>query len=121
MDEGVDLVQILLRHGAADLVFDVVVHIKVVLDGSLVPARDESDPVHPGLPSLLHSILDEGLVQDRQHLFRHCLGCGKKPRAVTSRGKETLPQHEAFSVDALSSTNWAGCSVLSNTDLQKIP
>ncbi len=55
------------------------VRIEVVFDSSLRTARNEDQPGHSSLDRLLDGVLDERLVDDREHL----LGTGLR------RGKET--------------------------------
>ena len=50
------------------------------------PGHDD-DLVAAGSNRLFHAVLNDRLVDDRQHLFRHDLGGRKKPRAH-ARGRE---------------------------------
>jgi hypothetical protein len=55
----------------------------VVFDHALVPAGDEDEVLDAGLPRLIHDVLDQRAVHDRQHFFRHGFGrrqeSGAKP------------------------------------------
>ncbi len=49
----------------------------MVLDHLLVPAGDEDDMLDSGLAGLVHGILHDWPVDDRQHLLGHCLVAGR--------------------------------------------
>ena len=53
----------------------------MVLDHALVAARDEDEMLDPGLPRLVHDVLDERPIDDGQHFLRHGLGGGQEPGA----------------------------------------
>src|SRR6185436_9306864 len=63
-------------------------HVKVVFDGPFMPAGHKDHLPHPGGISLLHGVLDQGLVDDRQHLLRLSLGGWQKARAETRDGED---------------------------------
>jgi hypothetical protein len=51
-------------------------HVEVILDGVLAAPSDEDDVVDPGRDRLLDAVLNDRLVDQRQHLFRLRLGGG---------------------------------------------
>jgi hypothetical protein len=53
----------------------------MVLDRALVAAGDEHHVGDAGRCGFLHGVLDERLVDDRQHLLRARLGDGKEAAA----------------------------------------
>lgn len=63
---------------------------KVLLDGALGTADDDQDVRDAGLHGLLHDILDDRLVHDRQHLLGHGLGDRQETRAETGGGNDGL-------------------------------
>ena len=58
--------------------------IEVILDGTLVTAGDEDHLPDPGGGGLLHGVLDQRLVDDRQHLLRARLG--RREESCTAAG-----------------------------------
>ena len=76
-----------LRERPVELELDV----EVVLDHRLVAAGDENEVLDARGPRLVDHMLDDRPVDDRQHLFRHGLGCGKKARAQSGDGKHGFP------------------------------
>jgi hypothetical protein len=59
------------------------VGIEVILDRTLGSTGDEHQPPGTGGAGLIHRILDQRLVDDRQHLFRAGLGGRQEPRAAS--------------------------------------
>ncbi len=64
--------------------------VEVVLDRPLVPAGDEDHLPDAGGVGLLDGVLDQRLVDDRQHLLRHGLGGRKKARAEAGYRKNRM-------------------------------
>ncbi len=62
-------------------------HVEVVLDRPLAPARDQHDLFDARGDRLLHHVLDERLVHERQHLLGRRLCCRQKPGAQPGGGK----------------------------------
>ena len=62
--------------------------VEVVFDRALVAARHEDHFGHPRGGRLLHGVLDERLVDDREHFLRHGLGGRQESRAETVDGKD---------------------------------
>ncbi len=63
----------------------------MVFDGSLGGAGDEHQAAGAGLQSLLDGILDQGLVDDREHLLRTRLGRREEARTPTGHWKHGSP------------------------------
>jgi hypothetical protein len=62
-------------------------HVEVVFDRILAPAGDEDDVVHAGRNRLFDAVLDDRLVDQRQHFFRLCLGGGEESGAEPGGGE----------------------------------
>ena len=71
--------------------------VEVVFDGPLAPSRDEDDLGDAGLLRLFDAVLDERLVHESQHLFRHGLGGGEKSGAEPADGENGLPDSHVVS------------------------
>ena len=67
--------------------------IEMVLDRRLVPAGDKDELFNPRGGGFLDGILDQRLVDDRQHFLRHRLRGGKKAGAEPADGKNGFPDH----------------------------
>ena len=65
--------------------------VEVVFDRVLAAPGDDDDPLDPRGLRLLDDVLDEGTVDERQHLLRLGLGGGKEPRAEPGRRKYRYP------------------------------
>ena len=63
------------------------VGVEMVFDGALGTAGDEHQQSRTRGQRFLRRVLDEGLVDDRQHLLRARLGGGKEARAASGDGK----------------------------------
>src|SRR6185369_818186 len=70
--------------------FELVGFVEMILDGSLVASGDEDHVGNSRCRRLLDRILDQRLVDDRQHLFRACLGHGQESRAESGYRKHGL-------------------------------
>ena len=64
--------------------------VEVILDRLLRGPGDEHEVIDPGRHRLLHRVLDEGLVDDREHLLRECLGRGQEPGAQPRHREDRL-------------------------------
>ena len=72
----------------------------MILDGALGCAGDEDEPPRPGSQGLFDGVLNEWLIDDRQHLLGTCLGRRKKARAApghreNSRTNSRLQNHSS--------------------------
>ena len=59
----------------------------MVFDDVLAAAGDEDELLDPGFPGLLDRVLDDRLVDHRQHLLGHGLGGGQEAGAHAGDGK----------------------------------
>jgi hypothetical protein len=66
-------------------------NVEVILDDSLVAPRHEDKVLNSGLSSLIHDILDDGLVNDSQHFLWNGLGSRQKSRAESSYRENCFP------------------------------
>ena len=64
--------------------------VEVVLDRVLAAAGDQDDVVDAGGDRLLDAVLDDRLVDERQHFLGLRLGSGQKPRAESGGGEDRL-------------------------------
>ena len=70
--------------------------VEMVLDDALVAAGDEDEMLDPGGARLVHHVLDDRPVDDRQHLLGHGLGRRQEARAETGNGKNGLADGTCF-------------------------
>ena len=74
--------------------------VEVILDGVLAAAGDEDDVVDAGRDRLLDAVLDDRLVDERQHFLRLRLGGGQEAGAEAGGGKDGLSnQRHALLLD----------------------
>jgi hypothetical protein len=66
--------------------------VEMILQRALATAGDEDELLDPGGPGLLDRILDERLVDDRQHLLRDRLGRRQETGAEPGHRKDRLAQ-----------------------------
>ena len=59
----------------------------MVLNGGLAVTGDDDDVGAASLNGFLDAVLDERLIDERQHLLGHGLGGGEEARAQASGGK----------------------------------
>ena len=64
--------------------------VEMVDDGTLVPASHDDDLVDASGDRFLDAVLDDGLVDDRQHLLRLRLGRRQEARAESGGRKDGL-------------------------------
>ena len=81
-----DRQQILLVAGLQQ-VFQLEADVEVVFDGGLAAAGHDDDVLNAGMDRLFDAVLDDRLIDDRQHLFRLRLGGGQKAGAEPGGGK----------------------------------
>jgi hypothetical protein len=93
--------QQLLLVGLLERHLELVGHVEVVLDGPLVAAGDEDHLAHAGRVGLLHRVLDQRLVDHRQHLLGLRLGGRQEAGAEAGDRKDGLGDlldgHASFS------------------------
>ncbi|MGY3461976.1 hypothetical protein ACVWW5_007426 [Bradyrhizobium sp. LM3.4] len=61
--------------------------VEMIFDDTFVAAGDEDEVLDAGFPGLVIDILDQRLVDDRQHFLRHRLGGGQDAGAEAGNGK----------------------------------
>ena len=61
--------------------------VEVVFHRALAAAGDDDDVLNSGGDRLFHAVLNDGLVDQRQHLLGDDLGGRQKTRAEPARGK----------------------------------
>ena len=64
--------------------------VEVVFDHPLVAARHKDEMLDARLPRLIHHVLDQWPVHDRQHFLRHGLGGREEPRAQAGHGENSF-------------------------------
>jgi len=62
----------------------------VVLNGSLAPTGHDDDVLYAGMNRLLDAVLDDGFVDDGQHLFGLRLGRWQKTRPESRGGENSF-------------------------------
>ena len=67
--------------------FQFVAHVEVVFDGLLAAPGDDDDLVAAGSERFFHAVLNDWLVDQRQHLFGLGFGSGQKT-STQSGGRE---------------------------------
>jgi hypothetical protein len=73
-----------------ELAFELVGGVVVVLDGALVAAGHEDHVADARGVGLFHGVLDQRLVDHRQHFLGLCLGGGQKAGAKARNGEYSL-------------------------------
>ena len=64
--------------------------VEVVFHGALAAAGDDDDVLDAGGDGLFNAVLDDGLVDQSQHLFGDDFGGGQKTRAESAGGEDRL-------------------------------
>ncbi|MNT26671.1 hypothetical protein D3C72_1622640 [compost metagenome] len=85
-----DQFELLVLARALELLLQLVGLVEIVGDSVLVTVGDEHQGVTARFDRLIHGVLDQRPIDDRQHLLRHRLGCRKKTRAQTCYWKYRL-------------------------------
>ena len=68
-------------------VFQLEADVEMIFDGGLAAAGDDDDVLNAGMDRLFHAVLDDGLVDDGQHLLGLRLGGGQKSGAQPGGGE----------------------------------
>ncbi len=61
--------------------------VEVILDGGFAAPGDDDDVLNPGVDRFFDAVLNDGLVDDRQHLFGLGLGGGQKAGSQPGGGE----------------------------------
>ena len=78
--------------------FELETVVEVILDGPLLAARDDDDLLDAGSDGLLDRVLDDGLVDERQHLLGLCLRGGQEACPPARGGEDCLANAHRSSV-----------------------
>src|ERR1017187_639 len=107
------------------VIFQLETEIEMVFDGCLPAPCYDNHVANSGGIRFFHRVLNQGFVDERQHLLRHSFGGREKPRPQTRCRKHRLshlshvPASLVFAAANESST--AACRVFAKTDFQKMP
>jgi hypothetical protein len=82
-----DLVQLFALPARFEERFELDGNVEMVFNGVLAAAGDQNDVVGPRGARFFDAVLDDRLVDQRQHLFRLSLGCRQEPGAESRGGK----------------------------------
>ncbi len=85
--DGSDLAQLVDLAPRLQELLQLEVQIEVILDRPLLAAGDDDDLLDAGLDRLFDSVLDDRLVNEREHLLRLRLG-GREEAGPPSRGRK---------------------------------
>ena len=64
-----------------------VLHVKMVFDGGFAGSGDDNNVLNSGMQRLFHTLLNEGFVDQRQHLLGLRLG-GRQETGTQTRRRE---------------------------------
>ena len=88
---GADDARVLLLAVAHKALFKVGGVVKVILDRGFAAVCDYEDLLNAGGHGLLHDVLDDGLIHERQHLLGGAFGVGQQTRAQPCGGDNGFP------------------------------
>ena len=88
--------------GLGELPLELGIRVEVILDCALRGSRDEDQLLGAGLERFFDGVLDQRLVDDRQHLFRRRFGRGQKASSSARNGEHdgSNRRHRYLSVDS---------------------
>ncbi|MCY1423440.1 hypothetical protein D9M71_391510 [compost metagenome] len=93
VDQATDADQVFLLVGVADLAFQLVADVEVVFQGALATTSDDADLGQAGFEGLFNGVLDQWLVDHRQHFLGHGLGGREEASAVAGSREQTFLDH----------------------------
>jgi hypothetical protein len=70
--------------------FELRAEVEVIFDGRLAAAGDNDDLIAPGGEGFFDTVLDDGLVDERQHFLGNGFGGGQKASAKSGGGEYRL-------------------------------
>ena len=70
--------------------FEFELAVEMVLDHRFVATGHKDEMFDAGFPRLIHDMLDQRAVYDREHFLGHRLGGRKKPRAQAGHGENSF-------------------------------
>ena len=99
-DDVADELQQVVLTGLGELALELGIGVEVILDRALRRARDEDQPIRAGVERFFDGVLDQRLVDDRQHLLRRRLRRRQKARSSTRDRKHGCSNawHRSLSV-----------------------
>src|SRR4029079_5376212 len=96
-----DLDQQVMPPALFQLGFQLIGLVEMILDRALVAAGDKYHMGNAGSDRLVHSVLNEGLVHDREHLFGGRLGRRQKAGAQARDGEYGFGDSSQFTTSSL--------------------
>jgi hypothetical protein len=81
--------------------------VEMILDGALAAPGDEDELLDARRPRLLDRVLDQRLVDDRQHLLRHRLGRRQEARAEAADREDRLADGSRHAMPLSLTNEWA--------------
>ncbi|MNZ27266.1 hypothetical protein D3C78_444810 [compost metagenome] len=96
VDELAGSGQELLFLGAANLVLQLIADVEVVFQRALAPPGDDRHVLQAGVPCFFNGVLDQWLVDDRQHFLGHGFGRRQETSAIAGSGEQTFTNHKSI-------------------------
>ena len=99
-----DLAHDLEKVGLASLLehlLQFVAHVEVIFDGLLAAAGHHDDLIASRRQRLFHAVLDDGLIDQRKHLFRLGFSGGEETGAESGCGKDGFAHSHHASSEVL--------------------
>ncbi|MNE61699.1 hypothetical protein D3C80_1569310 [compost metagenome] len=93
VEQATDTNQVFFLVGALDLVFQLVADVEVVFQGALAATGDDGDFAQTSIQCFFNAILDQWLVDHRQHFLGHGFGSGQEASAVAGRREQAFFDH----------------------------
>jgi hypothetical protein len=80
----------------------------MIFDGLLAAPGDDDDLIATGGHGLFHAVLNDGLVDQREHFFGLGFGGGEKARAQAGGGENSFADDPLFAAVTIRSSFWRG-------------